>query len=1083
MALVDTLEILLKAKISDFRAAMKRAESSLDQFTDRAEKMAKTLNSVGKKFSVAVTAPVTAIGAAAVKATSDLDEALNATQVAFGKSADRVIKWADALDSGFGFSRKAALEAATGFQLVTQDAGFSAEQMTKLAERAADLGSVFNRDVIEVADAMRAALVGEFEPLRRLGAVLNASEIESRALAMGLAKSKDELTTGAKQAAIYSLLMEKTAFAQGDAVRTSGTMAGQLRTVRAEYQRFAETLGRDLLPVARDSMSVLRSAIAGLRELSPETRRNVIAFAGLSAVIGPVLIVTSKFLEALVGLVKFIRGPAARALAGLAVGIAAVVGPFLLAARAVRKASNGMISFVDSVTLVVRSMLETLADAISMTVELFSRSVARLLRLAERAGRALRIPTTALTRAREAAERFSEALTRDRAARQRAFDEAVAGAMNARAEIEKLRVETERSGDKADDAARAARDWAKKFKDVGAASKKAAGGVDDVAKSAERLKERFLEAQRGAEQFAASLAGTVRTLRARIASTREELAGRKFEAALIELRSRFDEEERRILESRKAELEKLASAEKETGKNLSEERIRIEQESEAALAALRERRSQEEERLRREEEERRRAAAEARLREEIDEEKRAVEMRTAVRLQSIDARLALEREKSRGNELELAKIAEEAARNRLEVQEDVIRTLERRLKELETAEGASADIRKSIQDDLERAKLEASRRRTDLEIAQMKVVEAEERRSFEKRKEANERFLADVRKSLRENAENIERTRRDQEFSRRLTEARGGVVPEVTPEEQALRRRTAALERARRDVMRRTQEIDDPEQRRRFEETLTEIVREGTEARSRIRELERERAVESARRQSEEIRSIFEGQLFQVRDGALKFELDFDTIIDRIVQNQLEKFAEAANGMILSLFSVRDEGGGAILSLSDVGENVAGTLSSTFSRLFSNVTGGLGSLGKIVSSVLGSIGGFLGGALPGLAIAGISAGIRRLTGGEAPPARFGATTVPLNARPIFGRAARSIPRGFEEMTRAVGPAATGSGAPVVTINNNQVFQGVSTEEVQRNLKTGIVEMTERQVAAAMRQLRQRELASGRRRTG
>lgn len=243
-----------------------------------------------------LTLPLIAAGGAAFKAASDLAESQNAARVAFGKQAPVIQRWSKNLDSAFGFTRKGALDAAAGFKLVAKDADLGAKDFTALAERAADLGSVFNVDTVQAADALKSALVGEFEPARKLGVVLNAAKIESKAFALGIAEQGEELSASQKQAAIYASVMEQTSFAQGDATKTANTSAGQIRTLKAEMGRAAEAIGKQLLPIGTQLLKFLRGLIARFQNLSPEVRKNVVRVAGLAAALGPVLFVTGKLI-------------------------------------------------------------------------------------------------------------------------------------------------------------------------------------------------------------------------------------------------------------------------------------------------------------------------------------------------------------------------------------------------------------------------------------------------------------------------------------------------------------------------------------------------------------------------------------------------------------------------------------------------------------------------------------------------------------------------------------------------------------------------------------------------------------------
>lgn len=275
--------------IFDLIGRTEKLSQPIDKFQRKLAGVGKKLGRVGTQLTRNVTLPILAIGAAATKAASDLAESQNAAEVAFKGQAGTIQDWAKNLDSAFGFTQKGALDAAAGFKLVAKDADLSAEDFTKLAERASDLGSVFNIETTQAADALRSALVGEFEPARRLGVVLNAAQVEARAAALGFDAVGGALDPAAKQAAIYSLIMEQTADAQGDATATAGTTAGQARTLKSEMGKLSETIGTKLLPIATKLIGWARGMINRFSELSGRTQNIILVVLGAAAAIGPLL--------------------------------------------------------------------------------------------------------------------------------------------------------------------------------------------------------------------------------------------------------------------------------------------------------------------------------------------------------------------------------------------------------------------------------------------------------------------------------------------------------------------------------------------------------------------------------------------------------------------------------------------------------------------------------------------------------------------------------------------------------------------------------------------------------------------------
>lgn len=213
-----------------------------------------------KKWGAAAGAAALAVGAVAVKVgwdvanmASDQEEALNKSNVIFGKNAGAIEKWADGAAKSAGLSKTAALDAAAGFGDMFSQLGFgageAANMSTSVVQLAADLGSFNNLDTAEVVDMISASFRGEYDSLQRLIPNINAARVETEALAMTGKKSAKELTAQEKAAATLAIVQKDGARAAGDFARTSDGLANQQKILKAEFDNVKSELGKQLLPV------------------------------------------------------------------------------------------------------------------------------------------------------------------------------------------------------------------------------------------------------------------------------------------------------------------------------------------------------------------------------------------------------------------------------------------------------------------------------------------------------------------------------------------------------------------------------------------------------------------------------------------------------------------------------------------------------------------------------------------------------------------------------------------------------------------------------------------------------------------
>lgn len=188
-----------------------------------------------------------------VSAASDLGETMSKVSVVFGENSDAVKEWGSNAATALGQSQADALGAAATFGNLFVSMGMtsdsSSDMSMNLVELATDLASFNNMSTDEALDKLKAGMLGSAEPMQSLGVNMNAAMVEAKALAMGLAATKDELTPAALAQARYALILEQTTTAQGDFARTSDGLANQQRILDAQMGELSATIGNVLLPV------------------------------------------------------------------------------------------------------------------------------------------------------------------------------------------------------------------------------------------------------------------------------------------------------------------------------------------------------------------------------------------------------------------------------------------------------------------------------------------------------------------------------------------------------------------------------------------------------------------------------------------------------------------------------------------------------------------------------------------------------------------------------------------------------------------------------------------------------------------
>jgi phage-related protein len=253
------------------RATLDKLDSDLASARGKVQgaisKISTSLATIGKVAIGGALAGIAAIGVGvglvaskAIPAASNLNEAVNAVNVVFGDSADTILDWGKTADTQAGLSQSAfaQMAAQTGAMLQNMglDTGQAADETINLAQRAADMASIFNTDVDDALMAIQAGLRGEIDPLERFGVSMNANAVEAKALAMGFEKVDGELSNNAKTQARLALLYEQTDKIAGDFVNTSGDLANATRVQQAQWENFMARIGGFFLPVVQQFQGI-----------------------------------------------------------------------------------------------------------------------------------------------------------------------------------------------------------------------------------------------------------------------------------------------------------------------------------------------------------------------------------------------------------------------------------------------------------------------------------------------------------------------------------------------------------------------------------------------------------------------------------------------------------------------------------------------------------------------------------------------------------------------------------------------------------------------------------------------------------
>lgn len=225
-----------------------------------------------------------------IESASQLQAAVGGTAAIFGDAAGEVSNFAKSAAETVGLSEKAARDLTSKLGASLEGAGLSAQEAAKqsifLTKTGADLAATLGGTTEEAVSALGGALRGEFDPLERFGIALKASDINAKAVSMGLAKSESDVSAYAKGQAALALITERSSFALGTFAKESNTAEGAAKIAGARLQDTSANLGKSFLPIYTKIAEVVGVIAEAFGKL-PGPVQTALVGLGATALVGP----------------------------------------------------------------------------------------------------------------------------------------------------------------------------------------------------------------------------------------------------------------------------------------------------------------------------------------------------------------------------------------------------------------------------------------------------------------------------------------------------------------------------------------------------------------------------------------------------------------------------------------------------------------------------------------------------------------------------------------------------------------------------------------------------------------------------
>lgn len=192
-----------------------------------------------------------------VELAASMEEIHNVVDTTFGSaSASRINAWAKTTKEAYGIGALSAKDYVSTMGATLKGMGIQNDQLyemsTALVGLAGDMASFRNLGTEDTFRKIMSGMTGEMEPLKQLGIIMSATNLESHALAMGISEDWSKLDSATQTQVRFNYLMQQTADMQGDFAKTSESYSNQMRLMQENIEQLKLSVGESLLPVMNE---------------------------------------------------------------------------------------------------------------------------------------------------------------------------------------------------------------------------------------------------------------------------------------------------------------------------------------------------------------------------------------------------------------------------------------------------------------------------------------------------------------------------------------------------------------------------------------------------------------------------------------------------------------------------------------------------------------------------------------------------------------------------------------------------------------------------------------------------------------
>lgn len=249
----------------------------------RASAIGSSFTRIGQ-IGMASAAAMAGAFAVTIRSASNLEETMNKFNVVFGDNSKVVKEWSDNFAKKVGRSQRQITDFMASSQDLFVPLGFDPGAATELSKQvtslAIDLASFNNMSDADTQRDLQAALTGSGEVMKKYGVIVDEAAVKQELLNQSI--DPKIATNQQKVQARLNIIMAGTTAAQGDAIRSAGAFANQMKKLQGKLEDTSATIGQAVLPLVTQLVTKTSSIVTAFADWAA---KNQAVFLSLGKVV------------------------------------------------------------------------------------------------------------------------------------------------------------------------------------------------------------------------------------------------------------------------------------------------------------------------------------------------------------------------------------------------------------------------------------------------------------------------------------------------------------------------------------------------------------------------------------------------------------------------------------------------------------------------------------------------------------------------------------------------------------------------------------------------------------------------------